>query len=79
MEKFSFGDVVYTESFPFMEDRTKGRAGYAFVLEDRRDSVYAIFLTSNPENQSVRLGALADNRVTNMVAHRAEVLQKSSP
>lgn len=77
MEKISFGSVVYTNFFPFVEEDCFGRAGYAFVLEDQGDNVLVAFLTSNPVG-TVRVGALADGRVTNLNPHRSAVISKSS-
>ena len=72
-----FGTVVYTQFFPFAEEACFGRAGYAFVLEDQGDNVLVAFLTSNPQG-TVRVGALADGRVTNLNPHRSAVISKSS-
>lgn len=69
-----FGELVFGD-FPFDDGGSKKR--WVFVLKDYGDTVAVAYCTSNPEIQgAVRLGALADGKVTNLVAYRYEVVQK---
>lgn len=69
-----YGDLVFGE-FPFEDGGGKNR--WVFVLKDHGDKVTVVYCTSNPNvSGSVRLGALADGKVTNLVAHRWETVNK---
>ena len=70
-----FGELVFGD-FPYDDGGSKNR--WVFVLKDYGDTAAVAYCTSNPSIQgSVRLGALADGKVTNLVAYRYEVVQKT--
>jgi len=73
--ELQFGDLVFGE-FPFEDGGSKNR--WMFTVKDHGDAVTLLYCTSNDRIQgSVRLGKLADGKVTHVVAWRWETVQKT--
>lgn len=90
--EYQFGDLVRgwfpheqhknqsTSFAPKRDDAASGSHRWMFVLKDLGRRVLVIYMTSNSElkcHKAYRLGMLPDNRVSNIVPERWEILDKS--